>query len=64
MTRVQNIQTDDHSVTAEEIANAPKLGPSLEGLLLSAKTQIIDAFRLQEVTSISLMVALPQKKDS
>ena len=48
------------SFTAEEVANAPRLEPSLEGLLLSAnvKPQIVDAFRVQEVTSVNLMVAL------
>ena len=54
------------SFTAEEIANAPKLEPSLEGLLLSAnvKPQIIDAFRVQEVTSVNLMVALDSTEES
>ena len=53
------------SFTAEEIANAPKLEPSLEGLLLSAnvKPQIIDAFRVQEVTSVNLMVALDSTEE-
>ena len=49
----------------EKIANAPKLEPSLEGLLLSSnvKSQIIDAFRVQEVTSINLMVALDSTEE-
>ena len=54
------------SFTAEEVANAPKLEPSLEGLLLSANVkppQIIDAFRVQEVTSVSLMVALDSTEE-
>ena len=53
------------SFTVEEIANAPKLEPSLEGLLLSAnvKPQIIDAFRVQEITSINLMVALDSTEE-
>ena len=53
------------SFTAEEVANAPKLEPSLEGLLLSAnvKPQIIDAFRVQEVTSVNLMVALDSTEE-
>ena len=48
------------SFTAEEIAFAPKLEPALEGLLLSAnaKQQMICAFRVQEITSTNLMVAL------
>ena len=45
------------SFRAEESANAPKLEPALEGLLLSAnvKQQIIYAFRVQvqEITSIN-----------
>ena len=38
--------------------------PSLEGLLLSANVepQIIDAFRVQEVTSIILMLALDSRE--
>ena len=53
------------SFTAEEVANAPRLEPSLEGLLLSAnvKPQIIDAFRVQEVTSVNLMVALDSTEE-
>ena len=53
------------SFTVEEIANAPKLEPSLEGLLLSAnvKPQIIDAFRVQEITSVNLMVALDSTEE-
>ena len=53
------------SFTDEEIANAPKLEPSLEGLLLSAnvKPQIIDAFRVQEITSVNLMVALDSTEE-
>ena len=52
-------------VLHEEIANAPKLEPSPEGLLLSAnvKPKIIDAFRVQEVTSIDLMVALDSTEE-
>ena len=48
------------SSASQEVANAPRLEPSLAGLLLSAnvKPQIIDAFRVQEVTSVNLMVAL------
>ena len=51
------------SFTAEEIANAPKLEPALEGLLLSAnvKQQMIYAFRVQ--TSINLMVALDSTEE-
>ena len=53
------------SFTAEEIANAPKLEPSLEGLLSAAhvKPQVIDAFRVQEVTSVNLMVALDSTEE-
>ena len=53
------------SFTAEEIVNAPKLEPALEGLLLSAnvKQQIIYAFRVQEITSINLMVALDSTEE-
>ena len=53
------------SFTDEQIANAPKLEPSLEGLLLSAnvKPQIIDAFRVQEITSVNLMVALDSTEE-
>ena len=53
------------SFAAEEVANAPRLEPSLEGLLLSAnvKPQIIDAFRVQEITSVNLMVALDSTEE-
>ena len=53
------------SFTDEQIANAPRLEPSLEGLLLSAnvKPQIIDAFRVQEITSVNLMVALDSTEE-
>ena len=53
------------SFTAEEVANAPRLEPSLEGLLLSAnvKPQIIDAFRVQGVTSVNLTVALDSTEE-
>ena len=53
------------SFTAEEIANAPKLELALEGLLLSAnmKQQIIYAFRVQEITSINLVVALDSTEE-
>ena len=53
------------SFTAEEIANAPKLEPALEGLLLSAnaKQQMICAFRVQEITSTNLMVALDSTEE-
>ena len=53
------------SFTAEEVATAPRLEPSLEGLFLSAnvKPQIVDAFRVQEATSVNLMVALDSTEE-
>ena len=53
------------SFTAEEVGTSPRLEPSLEGLLLSAnvKPQIVDAFRVQEVTSVNLMVALDSTEE-
>ena len=53
------------SFTAEEVANAPKLEPSLEGLLLSANVlpQITSAFSVQQITSINLMVRLDSTEE-
>ena len=47
------------------MVNAPKLEPSLEGLLLSANVlpQIISAFSVQQITSINLMVRLDSTED-
>ena len=51
------------SFTEEEVANAPKLEPSLEGLLPSANVlpQIISAFSVQQI--INLMVRLDSTED-
>ena len=49
------------SFTAEEIASAPKLEPALEGA--NVKQQIIYAFRIHEITSINLMVALDSTEE-